>query len=79
MIDLYIWDKCPFCQKVLRAAEDLGLKKGEDYAVIDAAPGTEGRREVERIGGKAMVPFLADGSTSMYESDDIIDYLKEKA
>ncbi len=32
---------------------------------------------VVRVGGDYMVPFLIDGDTAMYESDDIIVYLKE--
>ncbi len=69
---------CPFCSKVLRAAEAMNLTKGVDYEVVDAAEGTPGRQVVLDLGGKAMVPFLVDGKTSMYESDDIIAYMREK-
>ncbi len=78
MIQLYIREDCPFCQKVLVAALQIGLKEGEDYTVVDAAPGTLGRKVVLDVGGKAMVPFLRDGEFSMYESDDIVAYLKKK-
>ena len=67
---------CPFCDKVENAAVDMGLKKGKDYQIVNAAPMTPGRDVVLKTGGKAMVPFLIDGDTSMYESDDIIAYLK---
>ncbi len=79
MIELYIWQSCPFCRKVLRAAEEMGLQEGKDYTVVDGAPGTPGRNTVLETGGKSMVPFLIDGDTSMYESDDIIAYLKDRA
>jgi len=79
MIQLYLWRSCPFCQKVIRAAEELGLKEGVEYNAIEAGPGTKGRDIVEKTGGKAMVPFLVDGDVSMYESDDIIAYLRDKA
>ena len=78
MIELYMSKGCPFCKKVLLAAQELGLKEGEDFTQIDAAPGTPGRDVVLRLGGKAMVPFLVDGKTTMYESGDIIVYLKRK-
>ncbi|MCB2216146.1 MAG: glutathione S-transferase N-terminal domain-containing protein [Desulfobulbaceae bacterium] len=78
MLELYVRDGCPFCRKVLDAARELGLKEGEDYRVIDAAPNTPGRQTVLEIGGKAMVPFLIDGDRSMYESDDIVDYLRQQ-
>jgi glutathione S-transferase len=78
MIQLYVRKGCPFCKKVETAAVDIGLVPGTDYELIDAAPGTPGRDVVLKVGGKAMVPFLIDGTTSMYESDDIVQYLKNK-
>ena len=78
MVELYLSSTCPFCIKVVRAAEAMGLREEEDYRIIDAAPGTPGRKKVVDTGGKAMVPFLMDGEHWMYESDDIIDYLKDK-
>jgi glutaredoxin len=79
MVELYIWQSCPFCQKVLRAAAEIGLQENKDYTIIEAGPGTSGRLKVNELGGKTMVPFLIDGTTNMYESDDIIAYLKQKA
>ena len=78
-MQLYMSGPCPFCQKVLRAAQEIGLEEGKDFTVIDASPGTPGREVVLNTGGKAMVPFLVDGDTSMYESDDIIAYMKRKS
>jgi glutathione S-transferase len=75
MIELYISSTCPFCIKVIRAAEQMGLAEGTDYRIVDAAVGTPGRKKVIETGGKAMVPFLIDGETRMYESDDIVAYL----
>lgn len=60
------------------AADDLGLADGKDFETIAAGPGTPGRLIVEKRGGNAMVPFLVDGEISMYESDDIIEYLRRK-
>lgn len=79
MVEIYFSRQCPFCIKVVKAAEQLGLVEGEDYLLIDAAPGTPGRRIVVETGGREMVPFLVDGELSMYESDDIIDYLRSKS
>jgi glutathione S-transferase len=79
MIQLYMRDGCPYCQKVLAATQELGMKDGKDFTLIDAAPGTLGRDVVLDVGGKAMVPFMIDGEVSMYESDDIMAYLKDKA
>jgi glutathione S-transferase len=78
MIELFVSYTCPFCMKVMRAAEEMGLREGQDYLIVDAAPGTPERKKVVDTGGKSMVPFLMDGEHWMYESDDIIDYLRNK-
>ncbi len=79
MIQLYLWDECPFCRKVSQAANNIGMTEGVDYQKIAAGPGTPGRLTVQSIGGKTMVPFLVDGDLCMYESADIIAYLEKKA
>ena len=77
MIQLYMSARCPYCKKVLQAAQEIGMEEGKEFTVIEAASGTPGRDVVLKVGGKAMVPFLIDGDMAMYESDDIIAYLKE--
>lgn len=78
MIELYLSPECPFCRKVERATAELGLIEGTDFSVIDASPGSVGRMTVKNLGGRSMVPFLVHGDSRMYESDDIIAYLKER-
>ena len=78
MVELYLNARCPYCQKVLAAVKKFGLKEGEHFSVIDAAPGTPGNDVVLKVGGDTMVPFLIDGDVSMYESDDIIAYMEKK-
>lgn len=78
MVELYVTSTCPFCIKVIRAAETMGLEENSDFLIIDAAHGTPGRKKVVDTGGKGMVPFLIDGDVWMYESDDIIDYLSDR-
>lgn len=73
MITLYVKTGCPFCAKVLKKAEELGISYEEkniaDPAVAD---------ELIARGGKRQVPYLVDGETEMYESDAIITYLETK-
>jgi glutathione S-transferase len=78
MFQLYQYNSCPYCQKVIRAIESLGLTSGKDYELVEASRGTEGRARVEKLGGYSQVPFLVDGDVKMYESDDIVDYLRSK-
>ena len=74
---LFIYKTCPYCLKVRDAMKNLGLKEGEDVELVDAHQ-EENKEKLFELGGKAQVPFLIDGSTKMYESDDIISYLTKK-
>lgn len=78
MIKLYIRTHCPFCQRVMEKANELGLKPGKDIEYIQADPGTPGRDEVLERGGKPQVPFMIDGDMSMYESSEIANHLDSK-
>lgn len=78
MIEIFYRAGCPYCDKVLKAADRMGLISGQHYQAVDAGIGTPGRDTVIKLGGKAMVPFLKDGAHTMYESDDIIEYLRNK-
>lgn len=78
MIRLYQYDSCPYCYRVRQSIQTLGLTEGKDYILVEASYGTPGRDEVIKLGGISQVPFLVDGETKMYESLDIIDYLRNK-
>lgn len=67
---------CPYCQRVLRANEDLKLSLN----LIDISANSAKRSELIEKGGKGQVPYLEDTTRniSLYESLDIIDYLKEQ-
>ncbi len=78
-LSLYQLPACPFCVKVRRAMKRQGLNigirdiKNENY-----------REELLTEGGKAKVPCLKIEEpnkpvTWLYESSDIVDYLKQYA
>lgn len=71
-LTLYIMNTCPFCKKVLRFIDKNSIEGIEVKDII-------GNKENELIekGGKKQVPMLMIGDKPMYESDDIIEYLKE--
>ncbi len=75
MLTLYFKPTCPFCQRVLGEAEDLGVKF--DLKDISADPALA--NELIERGGKRMVPYLVDSdrNVGMYESGDIVTYLQE--
>nr|WP_208757792.1 glutathione S-transferase N-terminal domain-containing protein [Leptospira dzoumogneensis] len=75
---LFQYDTCPYCAYVRSQFSEMGLKAGKDYELVEASRGTPGREEVLQLGGLSQVPFLVDGDIKMYESRDIVDYVKSK-
>ena len=75
MLILYTKTGCPFCQKVLDAAERLNVSFNERNISDE-----KNLQELIEKGGKRMVPFLIDEekNVSMYESGDIISYLSKE-
>lgn len=74
MLTIYVKTGCPFCAKVIKVVDALGLevayKNKNDEGVID---------ELVSLGGKSQFPYLIDDehSAQMYESDVIIKHLCE--
>jgi glutaredoxin len=74
MMTLYVKTGCPYCAKVIRVVDGLGLtvtyKNKDDAGVVD---------ELIARGGKSQYPYLVDDThqVAMYESDAIISYLNE--
>ena len=70
---LYYKKSCPYCQKVLHFMEEnkINLDKRDILQ-----PGNQD--DLVRIGGKKQVPCLVIKGKAMYESDDIIDYLRQE-
>lgn len=75
MIDLYILETCPFCRKVMSFFDENNIKYNKKNILEQ-----ENLDELMKLGGKQQVPFLVDNDNnkSMYESDDIIEYVKNR-
>ena len=75
MLDLYILETCPYSIKVMNYFDEHNIS----YNKKDITK-TENLEKLIKIGGERQVPFLhdTDDDTSMYESDDIIEYVKNK-
>ncbi|MBR6126297.1 glutathione S-transferase N-terminal domain-containing protein [bacterium] len=73
MLDLYILETCPYCKKVMNFMDENNI----EYNKIDTAE-KQYEDALIQIGGKRQVPFLVDKDRNiqMYESDDIIEYVK---
>jgi glutathione S-transferase len=84
MLELYQFEGCPYCQKVREKLSELGvsyvlhnprLGKSDDQRVTNELT----HNELVEMGGQDQVPYLVDTDrgVSMYESDDIVEYLEE--
>jgi len=75
MLTLYYKPSCPYCQRVLGEAENMGVQ----FNLKDISADQTLAEELIEKGGKRQVPYLVDEerSVSMYESGDIVKYLEE--
>lgn len=75
MFTLYYKPSCPFSQRVLQMGENLGVS----FDLKDISEDETLASELVEMGGKGQTPFFVDAeqSVSMYESSDIIDYIRE--
>ena len=73
-LKLYMFETCPFCQKVIREIKSSGRTDIEFHNIRQSE---EDRLELIKVGGKQQVPCLFIDGVPMYESDDIVVWLKE--
>ena len=73
MLELFVLESCPYCKKVMSFLDN----KPVEYRKIDIQ-NKASEESLIKIGGKRQVPFLIDTERNiqMYESNDIIEYLK---
>jgi len=73
-ITLYRLQACPFCERVVRTLDDLGI----EYRSRFVEPMHSERDIVKRLTGKRTVPAIADEETgvTMSESANIVAYLE---
>ena len=73
MIDLYVLNSCMYCHKVIKFLDENKIK----YNKIDTS-NEKNKEKLIKLGGKRQVPFMVDNDRNiqMYESEDIIEYLK---
>ncbi|MFY9282874.1 MAG: glutaredoxin [Miniphocaeibacter sp.] len=74
-LELYYKSTCPFSRKVLNFIEENNIKDKIVFKDIDL--NEYDRETLEKVGGKVQVPCLFIDGKPMYESDEIINFLKE--
>ena len=73
-LELYYFPTCPYCQKVLRAADQLGI--ADRIALKNIHADAEANRTLLEVGGIGQVPCLFIDGKPLYESDDIVAWLR---
>ena len=72
---LYKYDACGFCQRVMRALDELEL----DVEMRDTMRSSEHRAELVRRTGRTQVPCLIIDEQPLLESADIVAWLRAYA
>jgi len=70
---LYHFESCPYCVMVRNFIREHGLSIPEKDTLRDPSA----RKELISIGGKSQVPCLIIDGNPLYESLDIINWIKE--
>lgn len=70
---LYVRKGCPYCEKVTKYLKE----KGKTIPMKDIAKDKQVETELVQVGGKKQVPCLVINGKALYESSDIIRWLKD--
>ncbi len=73
-LKLYVSDTCGFCRRVKQYIDEVGRT---DVEYVNISQSQEAADELVRVGGKMQVPCLFIDGNPMYESLDIIQWLKD--
>lgn len=72
-LELYEIDMCPYCDKVRKKLDALGL----EYESVSVPKPHSKRDEVHELSGQRSVPVLVDDGEVVADSSRIVDYLEE--
>jgi glutaredoxin 3 len=72
-LELFKFDTCPFCVRVLTAIKTLGV---EGIRMRDTRQEAGAEADLIARGGKRQVPCLFIDGKPMYESGDIVNWLQ---
>ena len=72
-LKLYMFDTCPYCRRVINEIENQGRT---DIEFKNIRKSEEAYNELMATGGKSQVPCLFIDGEPLYESMDIIAWLR---
>lgn len=70
---LFVGTICPYCAKVENFMEEENI----NIDIVNIEEDREAMRKLIEEGGKRQVPCLYHDGEYLYESDDIIDFLRD--
>ena len=73
-LELFMFDGCPYCAKVIREIE---AQDRDDIEIYDIHEDNDARERLIEEGGKEQVPCLFIDGEALYESNDIIQFLRD--
>lgn len=71
-LTLYHFMSCPYCMKVRNFMKQAGIA----IPMKDTLADPKNREELIKLGGKPQVPCLIIDGKALYESNDIIEWMK---
>lgn len=71
-LELFVMNRCPFCEYVLDYLQEIDL----EIPVYDITTDPDRRMQLLRVGGKLQAPCLFIDGEPLYESQEIVEYLK---
>lgn len=74
-LELYYYEQCPFCHRVLMKIKELGLEEKITFKNTLEDPANAAFHQ--KTTGRTTVPCLYIDSQPMFESSDIISWLEE--
>lgn len=72
---LYVGTICPYCRKVENFMEENNI----ELEIVNIEQDRQAMKTLIEEGGKRQVPCLYHDGEYLYESDDIIEFLGQKA
>jgi glutaredoxin 2 len=75
LLELYYFDACPYCQKVLKVINELNIL----VHYKDISKNSDDHKKLVTITGRQTVPCLFIDGKPMHESLDIMNWLKENS
>lgn len=75
-LELYYYLECPYCRIVLDAIDELGI--ADAIALKNIRKDEQARQTLIEVGGKQQVPCLFIDGSPLYESRDIVEWLRRR-